>query len=199
MSSLIIKRDTPYKNVMVIGRARHGKDTVAGMLRVLDDNFERVAFADQLKDHLAEALSRSAHDLFPMETSIGLTKKFFLSEFKHNKAQYRPMLQWFGTDFVRNFDDEFWIKALDKKINKDAEGERHVLTDARFPNEVNHQLQKDYFVIKVERAVENISESNHASENQIDSLPHHIVIRNDGSIGDLFNKVKGVYDAFLKV
>lgn len=197
---MIIPSDSttgPYPHVMVIGRARHGKDTVAGMLRVLDDNFERSAFADALKDHLAEWLARSVFELFPIDESVGFDKKFFLNAFKTDKQRFRPLLQWFGTDFIRAIDDEFWIKRLAKTTLDADPNVRHVITDARFPNEIETFNGRGFFIIKVERKIANISESTHASEAMIDSLPYHVKIKNDGSIGDLFNKVKDVYDLYL--
>lgn len=186
-------------DVTVIGRARHGKDTVANMLRVLDDRFERIALADELKEHVAGLLSMSVLNL-DLErgkfSKPSYSKEHFLTEFKTNKTKYRPLLQWFGTEFVRDFDDRYWIKALNRGSRQS--GARYVLTDARFPNEIESRKEFGDFIIKVERPDMVINESNHASESQIDSLPYHILIKNDGTVEDLFGKVREVFDAYLK-
>lgn len=188
-----------YYDVVVIGKARHGKDTVASMLQVLDSNFTRIAHADHLKDHLAGLLSTSVREL-GIDTTNKFNRKYFLSEFSTNKERYRPLLQWFGTEFVRGFDEDYWINSLTSHVNSSGEyheNTRFVITDARFPNEINRRVSAGWFVIKVTREGDAIAEATHSSETLIDTLPYHLEIKNNGSLSELFRKVEEVYGTYL--
>ena len=49
----------------------------------------------------------------------------------------RTLLQLYGTDIARKrFDDQFWIKKMAERINNDTESDIIIITDVRFPNEI---------------------------------------------------------------
>lgn len=49
----------------------------------------------------------------------------------------RVLLQTYGTEIARKrFDDHFWIKTMAERINGDTENDVLIVTDARFPNEI---------------------------------------------------------------
>ena len=196
-NKLEVDANKTFYDVTIVGRARHGKDTVASMLKVLDDRFTRVALADKLKEHLAWLLSESSKKL-DIPHIRNNDPQYYLQQFDVDKNRYRPLLQWFGTDFVRKEDDKYWIKMLSTSIGRDM-SKRYVLTDARFDNEVQSRIRDGNFIIKVVREGMEISESSHSSESGIDALPYHVLIKNDGSLDDLFKEVQKVYESFLVI
>lgn len=196
---VMVPDKTFYRDVVVIGKARHGKDTVASMLTLLDPSFKRVAFADKLKDNAADVLAYACDITGLSHLENGRTRNFryFLTEFQENKELYRPFFQWFGTEFIRGLNDNYWVDVLNAQTAYRTDKTRLVLTDARFPNEIEGQLKAGALVIKVTRPTTEIEQSNHDSETLIDTLPYHIEINNSGSLAQLLSKVEEVYSTFL--
>lgn len=114
------------------GPKRVGKNYTAGLIRsLLKPNhyvFADLGFADALKEEVAQALNIS------VETLNGPLKEVF-----------RPILQWWGTEFRRNlYGENYWVDKLKAKVSRMetdmAERFRNVplvlvVTDVRFPNE----------------------------------------------------------------
>ncbi len=67
-----------------------------------------------------------------------------------------------------------------------------IIPDVRFPNEAEAILKRDGILIRVER--HGIPISNHSSETALDNFEFEHYIENDGTIMDLINKVKPVYE-----
>jgi hypothetical protein len=114
------------------GPKRVGKNYTAGLIRgLLKPNhyvFGDLGFADALKEEVAQALNVS------IEVLNGPLKETF-----------RPILQWWGTEFRRNlYGENYWVDKLKAKVQRMetdmAERFRNiplvlVVTDVRFPNE----------------------------------------------------------------
>lgn len=107
------------KIITFSGSAGAGKDTAA---RFIKEGLERkglrvfeIAYADWVK--------------------AILTKNYGYHE--GDKDKHRNLIQWFGTDLVRNKDPDFWVKIVMMTITllKD-EFDVFLLTDARFENEL---------------------------------------------------------------
>lgn len=64
-------------------------------------------------------------------------------------GKQRTLLQWWGTEFRRNVNPDYWVNKLAKRLAKDKP-EIALITDVRFPNEVRF-VQKYGNVIKVDR------------------------------------------------
>jgi len=114
----------------------------------------------------------------------------------------REFLQYLGTDALRDgLHDDVWVNALmaDYKpvtINWDCDGnttvEAHpnwIITDTRFPNEINAVKQNGGVTIQVIRK-KNKAVNDHVSEISLDDAQFDYVIENDGTIEDLVDKVK---------
>ena len=118
---------------------RGGKDTF-GRIAVDGYDFVRLAFADNVKE---------------------LAKKVFPDEFKDNSKPVE-LLQWFGNT-MRQHDPEVWIKQLDKYIkvieahdNKYCTTTDIVITDVRYPNEVEFLRNRGFKIIFVYSPLEDI-------------------------------------------
>lgn len=118
---------------------RVGKDTF-GSIAVNDYNFTRLAFADNVK--------KLAATIFP-------------DEFKHNSKPVE-LLQWFGNT-MRERDPDIWIKHLANDIAViEAYNEEYctdtdiVITDVRYPNEVEFLRNRGFKIIFVYSPLEDI-------------------------------------------
>lgn len=131
-----------------------GKTTLGDMIleRVRG---ERVAFGDLLKHECADYFG------FPVELcysqdgkmreidSIDCTKPF--PPLRHDRGPtVRELLQWYGTDYRRKQDPEYWTHAMRMKLERISM--HHVddyytvlIDDVRFPNEA--QVCLDYGVV----------------------------------------------------
>jgi hypothetical protein len=108
----------------VTGKKRSGKDEV---FRAIAGNglagVYRLAFADALKEELAEACRVSVQYI------------------EEHKAQFRLGLQWWGTEFRRGLcSDRYWLDKAEHKFEVLTVCEQPrivVFTDVRFPNEAD--------------------------------------------------------------
>ncbi len=110
----------------------------------------------------------------------------------HHEIQDRPgqsavtvrrILQWWGTEYRRAQDPDYWTKAWEKKLLEYDLVSTHILVDdVRFINELNIIKKHGGIFIKIERPGFD-GANNHSSENSLDDYSDwHLVIQNDGSL-----------------
>lgn len=124
----------------VCGVARAGKDSLYHILSELfpEKRMKRLAFADALKEECRDFLEKNLN----------------ISPFTANdeeKELIRPFLVTYGTHLRRRLDPDCWIKVLQSRISSDSSEGNYVITDARFPNELNWIKESGGYVIHVER------------------------------------------------
>ena len=178
------------------GQKRVGKDTGAELL-INNYGFKRFAFADALKNACKnifllddEQVNGKHKETIDERWNISpreIFQKFGTEIFRNNLDMYFPNLKDHKQNFwVYRF--KLWIKEEYKK-NPD---QNIVITDIRFPNEM--QIVKDFggIIIKIKR---NTFESidNHSSEVLIDSLKEDYLIYNDGSKKTYYEKINKIY------
>jgi hypothetical protein len=102
----------------------------------------------------------------------------------------RRILQWWGTEYRRAEDPDYWTKAWAKLAESLDLNNIHVLIDdVRFMNELSTVRSEDGLIIKIERPGFN-GAGNHASETSLDDYTDwHRVIINDHSLDDLGQKI----------
>lgn len=95
----------------------------------------------------------------------------------------RRILQWWGTEYRRAQDPDYWTKAWEKKLLEYDLDTTHILVDdVRFINELNVIKKHGGIFIKIERPGFD-GANNHSSENSLDDYKDwHLVILNDGSL-----------------
>ena len=131
-------------------------------------------------------------------------------EFKNNNNAYiekltpRELLQIIGTECIRDkVHPNAWVNALfadykscslpDETTFIDDEGfirknsSQWIITDMRFPNELEAVKRRGGITIRVNRP--GLAESNHESETSLDSAIFDYIINNDSSIEDLIHTV----------
>lgn len=200
---------------MIIGLTGYqnsGKSTVAQYL-VKELNFIELSFSSALKDIVAHLFNWD-RDLLEGTTPESRlwreTKDVKWSKSFDQELTPRTVLQTFGTNVIRTFKDDFWIRILENKIvdilneNKNA---NIVITDARFLNEIAFIKSYSgtiYWVIRdlpvyhndIISAIEKNGIPNikvHRSEWEFLMEPKKIVIRNDSSLKDLYTKLDFIF------
>lgn len=192
--------------ISITGKIGSGKDTIAEIIQQSTQlDWEVKKFAGKLKT-IAELL-------------CGVPKQNFESqEFKKNQMTeewgmtYREFLQKLGTEALRNnLHENVWINALfsDYKAKTVAVGTSEfditekdelpnwIITDTRFPNEMDAVKSKNGLVIKVERSLklrkgyDTPNETDlHPSETSLDNYTEwDYVIENNGTLEELRAKV----------
>jgi hypothetical protein len=168
------------------GRKYHGKDTAAKQL--INVGYKPMSFAEPIKD-VAKLLFGFSENQVNGNQKEELDSRWNITP--------REVVQFIGTELFReqiqrllpNIGDEFWVKSLENRIPKDT---NVVITDVRFPNEVEMIHRLGGKVIRVKRnAIENTG--HHISEMFIDSLDADYEIENKGTIEELRKNVKQIF------
>jgi len=172
----------------LLGKKRSGKDTTADHL-VITHGFIKMSFADPLKQASSILFGFSDEQLYgdlkeEVDPIWGITP--------------RLVFQWLGTEIFRteistilpNIKNNFWVESFRARyisLIKTNPNAKVVVADVRFQNEIDIIHQLGGTIIKIDRpSIKN--DDTHASEN-IDSLTSYdVLIKNDGTIEDLYKK-----------
>ncbi|MBH8600108.1 AAA family ATPase [Thermoactinomyces sp. CICC 23799] len=166
--------------IALTGKAGAGKDSIADLL-VENCGFERLAFADALKE-------------------------FDRQIFGESKVKNRRRLQELG-QLCRKFDEEVWIKHLDKKLEQ--AGEKVVITDLRQMNEYEFCKRKGFVIVKVHAdddvRLERLKargdnfqpeDLRHETELAVDDIPYDQLIDNNGDYEALVVQVMMLINSY---
>ena len=189
----------------ICGLIGSGKGTVADIL-VENHNFEKLSFADKLKDGVASVFGWD-RDMLEGDTDRSRIWRekpdVFWSNETGSEVTPRLVLQLFGTDCMRNgFFDGIWVSLVKQKILENPD-KNWVIPDVRFPNEVKmiQGVQGQVWQVRrgelpnwfLEKRDNNKEPSDvHASEwAWIDKdQSFEQIIQNDGSLEELLMKLK---------
>jgi len=110
----------------------------------------------------------------------------------------RRILQWWGTEYRRTEDADYWTKAWSRKVEQlDLERAHVLIDDVRFMNELIAIKEHDGLIIKIERPGFD-GANNHASETSLDDYAAWDgTIVNDGTLEEFRAKV-GQFAASLR-
>lgn len=200
------------------GKAATGKTTAAKhMAPLLDRECKIIPMAMVLRDEVDSFLRAIGADesvplvygcqkdkvqIFYVNEELALQQcpqwAHFVSE--HQEIQSRPgqtavtvrrILQWWGTEYRRAKDPDYWTKAWGRKIEQLNLGQIHVLVDdVRFINELNVIKEHGGLIVKVERPGFD-GANNHASETSLDEYTDwDQVLLNDSSLEDFQAQVE---------
>ena len=168
------------KIVLISGKARHGKDSLAAFVK------------EDLKKQNRKVLITHYADLL---------KFICINYFNWNgkkDAEGRQLLQYIGTDKIRAVDPDTWVIFIIKILKIFPDTWDYVLIpDCRFVNEVS-LMKKNFNDIKVIRIhrpnfINDLSEEqkNSESETALDNYTFDYVICNDSTLDNL--KLKAEY------
>ena len=162
------------KVIGLTGRKRSGKDTAGAALVAM--GFTRKSFAHPIKLMLAALLLYQGVPGDVIERMLEGDLKEVNSEYLNGRSP-RHAMQTLGTEWGRGLiADSIWVDVL---LRSCAGHEKVVVTDVRFPNEVD-ALRSEFGaeVYRVVRPGLEAANDNHPSETQIDSLAVDGIIQN---------------------
>lgn len=179
----------------IAGKAGSGKDTFADLI-VSEFKAIKIPFAKAVKDEVEDFLKQ--HQIFYTRENLwgsqedkekeflivnsnlaymlksdsklySLIYRFGQQKMDGILLSYRTLLQFWGTEYRRAQDDDYWVK---KAFSQCKNKEIYVLSDVRFPNEYKalttpHPMFKGYSV-KIIGRKSNISGMEHSSETALD-------------------------------
>ncbi len=214
----------PFTLIGLTGPKASGKDTVADLLRT-HCGFAKLGFADALYAEVANAFSIHIAQLQERETKEhpmsalalgkclgdGFTGRMInmhheLGERIDLAAPRSPrqILQWWGTNYRRNQSENYWVGIASQRVaylmNQNL-ATRIVITDCRFPNEV--EMIRQAFggqIWQVKRPGCTVPDGSHPSETTGEAFKPNAVIANDHDMRHLQQLVLGefwAYDAGL--
>ena len=174
--------------IAVCGAKRAGKDTVADHL-VASYGYEKVKFASALKAVVGSLFGLGCDQLEGdrkdvVDPNWGVTPRHLLQFFGTEIMQYRVQ------ECLPGIGRRFWAEKLFRDIGPMTADRRIVVSDVRFPHEVEEIAKKSmgsFAVIRVDRGVS--VEDTHPSEMEYMLIDASIVLRNAGSIEDLLASV----------
>lgn len=165
------------KLIGLIGKKGSGKDTAAEALEAL--GFQNVKFAGALKAMLRTLLAYQGVDEVTIGRMIDGDLKEVPTEFLAGKTP-RFAMQTLGTEWGRTLiGPDFW---LDTAMKKAKTGDT-VITDCRFPNEVDAVSSHGGTVIRIVAEGRTVFDdtavgTDHASETLMDELPADSILVN---------------------
>ena len=195
----------------ICGLISCGKGTVADIL-VDDHSFEKISFADKLKDAVS-LMFDWPRDMLEGETPDSRywreQEDTFWTKETGRSVTPRLVLQEFGTDCMRNgFYDGIWVSMVKQKIINNPNTE-FVIPDVRFRNEQNVIRELGGEVWQVKRGADPEWFGSAILDNQTDNKlmsPYNIhpsewkwidtndkfdsILYNDGTIEDLRSQVE---------
>jgi len=188
----------------ICGLISCGKGTVSDIL-VDDHNFEKISFADKLKDAVS-LMFDWPRDMLEGETPDSRywreQEDTFWTKETGRSVTPRLVLQEFGTDCMRNgFYDGVWVSFVKKTI-VDNPNKNFVIPDVRFENEVEVIKDMGGKVWCVKRGPDPVwfrqyqdlgiePTDVHPSEWRWAKASFEHNIYNEGTIADLKSQVKG--------
>jgi hypothetical protein len=111
----------------------------------------------------------------------------------------RRILQWWGTEYRRDQDPDYWTKAWGRKVEQlDLEHLHVLIDDVRFMNELNVVKEHGGLIVKIERPGFD-GANNHASETSLDEYKAwDWVLLNDGTLEEFEMKVEQLAGTLLE-
>ena len=188
-----------YPDLALCGRMRAGKDSIATYL-IKDFGYKKLSFAHELKEEVSRAADCTVEEM----------------EHEPLRSQIRPVLQAWGTEFRRSQNVDYWVKKLEERIvdERQIAGDGlvapSVVTDVRFPNEIQMLQYYGFTVVHVDMDYDDVvdylmaqgkSENaardllDHPSEKEWQKANFDVVV--ESNMGDLPYLFKQIEDAII--
>lgn len=169
------------KIICISGKARHGKDTAATLLKSkLETDGNRVLIV-----HYADLLKH-------------ICRSFFGWNGEKDEAG-RALLQRVGTDVIRAQCPDFWVGFVAEVLRLfPDEWDYAIIPDCRFPNEISYLRQAGFNTIHIRVARSDFEspltpeQQRHPSETALDACVPDYILHNDGTLADLSAALAGL-------
>lgn len=200
-----------------------GKDTVGRFIQSLNPTMERRSFAEKLKEVASVLFNVPVEkwsDAEFKESIIGYESGAPIGKLDEAITP-RKILQKIGESLRDNLDENIWVNALlntyilissdnsttiINEVEEDSEEEfgismtsvqkkfpNWIITDVRYPNEAKAIKDRGGILIRINRNTG--FNDNHISETALDNYDGwDYIIDNNGTLTDLFNQVKEIYE-----
>ncbi len=124
------------KWIGLVGKAGVGKDYTYGELFDIDSRAARIALADGVRRDIEEALTKGVHIEALWE--------------KPYPVEIRRLMQWWGTEFRRGQDIDYWVTKAEARVSEWTVGGWYpVFTDVRFENEAEMMRRHGGILVRV--------------------------------------------------
>jgi hypothetical protein len=174
------------KVICISGKARHGKDTLANLLSA------------KLRGRGYRVLTTHYGDLVKY-----ICKMFF--DWDGEKDEYgRYIMQYVGTDLVRQKHPTFWVDFVMNVLSMfHDKWDFVIIPDCRFPNELTCVSDAGFPMIHIrikrtgfETPLTKTQQA-HPSETSLDNVVPDKLVYNDGTLEDLYDKADTLIDELL--
>lgn len=193
--SVIYHKIEQSKVIGLAGPMGAGKDTVGALLSMV--GYGMMAFGDGLRDEVYRHLTRDLKPSIPLDGSMNYLRDAWVALMTYPEAVYRKptepaariVLQWWGTEYRRAQDPDYWVKAFSARVRP---GQRVVVTDVRFQNESDWIHQRGGQVWWIDRPAddrETVGIEDHPSE-KFSGVKVDRTIHNEGTLRDLAIRVR---------
>lgn len=171
--------------IAISGKKFSGKSTISEMLSV-ELGWETTSFAKKLKEITCILNGCTMEQLEDYDFKENTLVPEYLWGFcaGNKKPTYRNFLQSFGTNVMRRYYNNVWVDATLQCAPEDV-----IISDCRFTNEASEITNNHGIIITVLRS-DIVSDDSHVSETDMNNIRPDVVMRNDGNLDDLRNKVK---------
>ena len=187
------------KLIIITGKAQSGKDTSSAFIKSyierVGKSCEIYPFAYELKRICENLFGLSNDQCWGSNLQKDTKTKFKWSDLPldhakiatlmrsesrpmlHDNLSAREVMQIWGTDIFRRFDQDCWVRAAINRIEADNK-DFAIISDARFANEIEFSIKYEPIVIRLTR---NILDHAHESETALDDYDftkiknHHII------------------------
>ena len=167
------------KIILVSGKAQHGKD----------------AFSERLRKELAKK-GKSVHVVHYADALKGIAEYFYGWDGEKDKKG-RSLLQRLGTENGRKVNENFWVEMLANilKLEPFCSSDYLIISDCRFPNEINYWDSSDYPHYSVRMTRLNFSsnlteeQKNHPSETALDNYSFDFEVETE-SLNETYHAAK---------
>ena len=186
----------------ISGKSGSGKSVLKNLL-VSEYGAIHLSFADQLKQEIIAFLYNSNvkyeqknfyGNTRDREVILQIDKKYlsnmqlfidkFAQSIKGDIVYFTPrsLMQYWGTDFRRSLNKQYWIDKVEQKLNKISKdlnkNKIFVIDDVRFKNEIEWLKKKKGHTIRIIRPEQFCNKINttHASETDIDDVTFDVYI-----------------------
>jgi hypothetical protein len=191
----------------IAGKMEAGKSSLARYISTKFNDVVIAPFASAVRseliwaiddDNLPEDAPPDVKDAYDKLRSMSaLSAKIAIND-KPTHPAARVMLQWWGTDYRRKQDADYWVKKFDDTYKKYVEDPLTlvVVDDVRFPNEVAYVNEKRGHTLWLERKTTN--DASHASENSITYEDCDVVINSNCALINMCESAEVVVKGYLK-
>lgn len=195
--------------ISISGLISSGKDTAAELL-IRHHRFQKIAFADSLKDAVA-AVFGWQRDMLEGSTPQSrewreTVDTWWAARLDMPKLTPRWVLQNMGTEVFRQaFHNDIWVASVERKIMESPHSV--VITDCRFPNEIGAIKRIGGTTVRIYRGTDppwlELAQTDmgefrrqyphvHASEYSSVNLEYDYYINNNGSIQELHGQLREI-------